>query len=167
MTPPRIDKPRRNRRIKVVIVDLYVATAVVLLIGVIAPDDGPSADSLVQGLIFGVIFSAAPIAALTRGIDSATVMALGGGMVVAGAASTPGANLLGPVMALCGVLLMVAGGTDEPWRRMRMIVMTLVYGLVLSVAMWLAVGTMAMSGLPSLILAIAIATSTRWKVMWE
>jgi hypothetical protein len=150
-----------------VTVDLLVAAAVVLLIGVIAPDDGPSADSLSQGLIFGAIFAAAPIAALARGIDSATVVALGGAMVVAGAASTSGGNLLGTVMALCGVLLMVAGGSDETWMTMRMIVMTLVYGLGLSVAVWLAVGAMATSGLTSLILAVAIATSTRWKVLWR
>jgi hypothetical protein len=70
-------------------------------------------------------------------------------------------------MALCGVLLIVAGGSEQPRMTMRMIVMALFYGLGLSVAVWLAVGTMAASGLPSLILAVAIATSTRWKILWR
>jgi len=142
--------------------DILVVGGVFLLVAVVAPDRGITAISLRQGLALAIVFAAAPIAALARDTDLATVVALGGGMTVAGTATTAGGNLLGFVMAFCGLLLVLVGGFSQPTLTAGMIGRLLLYAITLSAAVWLALGTMALSGIASLILAVAVATSTRW-----
>ncbi len=151
------------RRLRVAaVIDLLMAGGVFLKGAIVAPDAGVTSRSLRHGLVLATVFGAAPIAALARGIDSATVVALGGGMTVAGAATTPGGNLLGPVMALCGLLLLLMGASRQPTLTAGMIGRLLGYAIALGAAMWLALGTMALSGIASLALAVVIAASTRW-----
>jgi hypothetical protein len=82
----------------VVVIDVLIAVGVFLAVAVMASDDGLTSTSLRQGIVLAVVLAAAPIAALARGTDSASLVALGGGMIVAGAATSQGGNLLGPVM---------------------------------------------------------------------
>jgi hypothetical protein len=84
----------------VVVIDVLIAVGVFLAVAVMASDDGLTSTSLRQGIVLAVVLAAAPIAALARGTDSASLVALGGGMIVAGAATSQGGNLLGPVMPL-------------------------------------------------------------------
>lgn len=60
------------------------------------------------------MFAAASIAALAPRADSASLVALGGGMIVAGAAVAPRGNHLGVVMVVSGVLLLLVGGSHRP-----------------------------------------------------
>jgi hypothetical protein len=143
-------------------IDLLIAGGVFLVVAVVAPDEGITANSLRQGVVLASVFAAAPIAALARGADSASLVALGGGMMVAGAATMPGGNLLGPVMVFAGVILLLVGSSTRPKLTAGIMGRLLAYAISLGLAVWLALGTMALSGIVSLVLALAVATSTRW-----
>ena len=145
-----------------VIIDLVIAGGVFLVVAVVAPDEGITATSLRQGVVLAAVFAAPPVAALARGTDSATVVALGGGMMVAGAAATSGGNLLGTLMVFAGLILLPVGSGTRPKPTAGIMGRLLAYAISLSLGVWLALGTMALSGIVSLVLALAIATSTRW-----
>lgn len=145
----------------VVFIDLLIAVGAFLVVAVVAPDDGLTSTSLRQGIVLAVVFAAAPIAALARGIDSASLVALGGGMMVAGAAATPGGNLLGPVMAFEGLLLLLVGASGQPKLTARLIGWLLVYSVMFRAAAWLALDAMVGTGLAAAVaLAVVIAIST-------
>jgi hypothetical protein len=84
-------------------------------------------------------------------------------MVVAGLATTPGGNLLGPIMAFAGLLLAMAGASGEAKPDAGTVGWTLAHAGVLAAAMWGALGTMVLLGIPSLLLAVVVAGSTRWR----
>jgi hypothetical protein len=144
-------------------IGLLVACGVFILVALVAPDTGITATSLRQGVALAAVFAAAPIAALARGADAALLVSLGGGMTMAGAAMTPGGNLLGPVIAFSGLLLLLVGGSGRPRLTAGLIGWLLVYGVMLSAGAWLALDTMAVTRLAALVLAAVVATSTHWR----
>jgi hypothetical protein len=83
-------------------------------------------------------------------------------MVVAGAAATSGGSLLGTVIVFAGLILLLVGSSTRPKLTAGIMGRLLAYAISLGLAVWLALGTMAMSGIVSMVLALAIATSTRW-----
>jgi hypothetical protein len=149
--------------VPVVVIDVLIAAGVFVVVAIVAPDGGPTGISLRQGLVLALVFAAAPIAALARGTSSASLLALGGGMMVAGVATAPGGNILGPVMAVSGLLLLLVGGSGQPKLTARLIGSLLLYGIMLYAGSLLAVDTMILSGLLALILAVVIALSTHWR----
>jgi len=83
--------------------------------------------------------------------------------MVAGIVTTTGGNLFGAVMAFAGLLLMV-GSSSRPRLTAGLIGGTLAYGILLTVCVWLALDTDALTGLAAFVLALVVATSTRWRV---
>ncbi len=60
-------------------------------------------------------------------------------MVIAGIVTTPGGNLLGPIMAGSGFVLILLGSQERPLRVDRsMVVLTLVGSVLLVGGWWLA-----------------------------
>jgi hypothetical protein len=144
-------------------VGLLTAVGVFVLVALVVPDGGITATSLRQGVALAAVFAAAPTAALAPRVDAASVVALGGGMTVAGAAVTPGGNILGPVMAAVGLLPLLVGGSDRPSLTAGLIGRLLVYAIVLAAGTWLAMGTTLLTGFAALLAALIASTSTRWR----
>jgi hypothetical protein len=66
------------------------------------------------------------------------------------------------VMAFAGLFLLLVGSSTRPKLTAGIMGRLLAYAISLGLAIWLALGAMALSGIVSLVLAVAIATSTRW-----
>ncbi|MGH9895119.1 MAG: hypothetical protein ACREA0_24675 [bacterium] len=140
---------------------LLVAFGVFVLMALIAPDAGPTPTSFRQGVALAVVSAAAPIAAFVSPVDGASLVALGGGMTMAGAATTPGGNLLGPIMMAFGVLLLLVGRSHQPSLTPGLIGRLLLFAVALAAGVWLAIDTGMLTGLAALVLAGGIAISTR------
>lgn len=140
-------------------VGLLVSGGVFVLVALIAPDAGITTTSLGQGIALAAVFAAAPIAGLSRRTDDGRIVSLGGGMSVAGVATTPGGNLLGPVMAATGLFLLLAGASRRPLFTVSLITKLLAYGIALGAAMWLAIGTNILTGLVAILSALIVSTS--------
>ncbi len=144
-------------------VGLFVAFGVFVLVALVAPDAGLSVTSLGQGVALAAVFAAAPIAALAPRADAASLVALGGGMTVAGAAVTSGGNLLGVVMVASGVLLLLVGGSHRPLLTAALVGRLLVYAIVLAAGVFLAIDTAMWTGLAAIVVAVTVSLSTRWR----
>ena len=59
---------------------LLVALGVLILVVLVAPDDGLDAESLQQGIAIASVIAAAPVAAIVRPVDASRVVSLGGGL---------------------------------------------------------------------------------------
>ena len=164
MSDAELGRSTSRRWLSVVAIDLLIAVSVFFVVAIVAPDRGLTATSLRQGVVLAAAFAAAPVAALARGVDSASLVMLGGGMMVAGIVTTTGGNLFGAVMAFAGLLLLLVGGSSQPKLTAGLIGWILVFGILLSVCVWLALDTDAVTGLAALGLAVVVATSTRWRV---
>lgn len=127
------------------------------------PDDGATVSSVREGITIAVVFAAVPIATLALTATAASLVVLGGGMTIAGFATTPGGNLLGPVMAVVGLLILFTGASGRPAMTLGTIATMLVCALALSVAMYAVLGTTSWwQILVTVVLAGAIAVSTRF-----
>jgi len=144
---------------------LLIALVVLVLVGVILPDEGASPASLREAVAISAVFSAAPIATLTSAINARLAVALGGGTALAGAAVTQGGNFLGPMLALSGLLILLAGASRRPALDWPLITFVLGYGIVLGLAMWLTIGTEIAAGFAGFAIAILVALSPRWAVV--
>lgn len=122
-----------------------------------AQDDGPD---FAQGLALGAVVAAGPVAALTAGRRPSRVVALAGGMTIAGAATTPGGNLAGLVMAVVGLVLLV-GMPARPDLTWGLTATTLGYALTLVIGMYAALSVGVGTAI-ALAIALAVATTTKW-----
>lgn len=142
---------------------LAVALVLFLMSTFVWPDDGATASSFREGITIALVFAAVPIALLAPTVSAAWLVALGGGMTVAGVATTPGGNLLGPIMAAIGLLILFTGASKKPAMTPGIIATMLACALALSVAMYAVLGTTALwQTLVAVVLAGAIAVSTRF-----
>ncbi|GBD84256.1 hypothetical protein BMS3Abin02_00646 [bacterium BMS3Abin02] len=144
-------------------VALAVSVGVFVLVGLIAPDHGPTRISMRQGIALAAVFAAPPIGVLISPVNAASMVALGGAMFVAGAATTPGGNLLGPIMMAPGLLLLLVGASHRPPLTAALIGRFLLYAIALVVGVVLALGTGVLTGLGALLVAAVVASSTRWR----
>lgn len=127
------------------------------------PDDGATVSSVREGITIALVFAAVPIATLAPTVTAASVVVLGGGMTIAGFATTPGGNLLGPVMAVVGLLILFTGASRRPAMTSGTIATMLACALALSVAMYAVLGTTSWwQILIAVVLAGAVAVSTRF-----
>ncbi len=127
------------------------------------PDDGATVSWVLEGITITLIFAAVPIAILAPTVTATSLVALGGGMTIAGFATTPGGNLLGPIMAAIGLLVLLTGASKKPAMTPGIIATMLACALALSVAMYAGVGTASLwQTLLAVVLAGAVAVSTRF-----
>ena len=115
---------------------ILAGLGILLAVAVVLPDEGTDLNSMMEGLGLGAIVAAAPVGALASRASGSDIIALGGGMTLAGAATTPGGNFSGVVMAVAGFGLLFAGAShtsNVTWRLFRS---TLTYGIVLALGMY-------------------------------
>ncbi|MGH8916522.1 MAG: hypothetical protein ACRDZM_18650 [Acidimicrobiia bacterium] len=143
------------RRI-VAILGVVVAGGVFVLVAAVAPDAGAGPSTIRVGIALAALFAAGPVAALAPGAGPALLVSLGGGMIVAGAATTPGGNFLGPLLALSGLLLLWVGASDEPPLSSRVVIRLLFYAVLLGGGMWLAIDTESMTWIAAILLALIV-----------
>ncbi len=142
---------------------LAVAFVLFLMTAIVWPDDGATASSLREGITVALVFAAVPLALLAPAVRAASLVALGGGMTIAGFATNPGGNLLGPIMAAIGLVVLFTGASKKPPMTPGIIATMLASALALSVAMYAALGTTSLGkSLVAVFLAGAIAVSTRF-----
>lgn len=143
---------------------LAIALVLFLISTFIWSDEGATVSSVQEGFMIALVFAAVPIAALATTVTAPSLVVLGGGMTIAGLATTPGGNLLGPVMAVMGLLILLPGASKKPAITPGIIAMMLACALALSVAMYAVLGTAALwQTLVAVVLAGAIAVSTRYR----
>lgn len=145
---------------------LAVAFVLYLMSTFVWPDHGATASSFREGILVTLVFAAVPVAVLAPTVTAASLGALGGGMIIAGSATTPGGNLLGPVMAAIGLLILFTGASKKPPVTPGVVATMLVCALALSIAMYAALDTTTIwQTLIAVVLAGAIAVSTRFVVV--
>jgi len=139
---------------------LLAGVALFVFVAGLAPDDGADSRSIAQGLALGAVVAAGPVAAWTARRRSSSVVALAGGMAIAGAATTPGGNWPGLVMAVSGLFLL-AGMRGRPDLTWGLTAMTLGYTLTLVIGMYAALSAGVGTAI-ALAIALAVATTTKW-----
>ncbi len=102
------------------------------------------------------VFAAPGIATL---LAPERVLALGGAMLVAGAALMPGGNLLGLFMLVPGALLMLAGAIYQPARETPVWMRLIGNAAALVLAVYLAISPGMISWLIAMGLAVVIAVA--------
>lgn len=117
--------------------------------------------SLQQGVAVATFVAAAPVAALASRTDRSFWRALGAGMAIAGAVTTPGGNFVGPLMAIIGVLLLYTARA-EARQSLRLEAMALAYAIVLGVAMYAALSTEIVWTVTAVLLSALVASNTWW-----
>lgn len=137
-----------------------------MVVAFVAPDDGPDPTSLATGFALAGIVAAAPIAVLLSDSTSSRITALGGGMTIAGAATTPGGNLIGLVMAVAGFGLLLAGASGVSELRWRLVGAMFGYAIILAIGIFAGLSA-GIGTVISLMLATAVATSPRWIRSWD
>lgn len=142
---------------------LLVALGSLFFIAFVAPDDGPDAAALQQGIVIAVVIAAVPIAVIVRSVNASRVVSLGGAMTAAGVATMFGGNLAGLLMAVSGLPILFAGAAREPAMSSVLLGRLLGYTVLLVPAMWLSVGdtTLTMK-LIAAVFAGIVATSPIW-----
>ena len=133
-----------------------VSIAVFVLVGVIVPDGGPTPASLFQGFVLMVVFAAPAVSIL---FVPQHALAMGGAMVVAGAALLPGGSPLGLLMLIPGVAIAWAGTRLRPvvespgWMRL------IGTAIALVAAVYLALEAGVVTGPIALILALVVGVA--------
>lgn len=142
---------------------LVVAFVLFLMSTFVWPDGGATASSFREGITIALVFAAVPVATLVPTVTAASLVALGGGMTIAGFATTTGGNFLGPIMAAIGLFILFTGASKKPPMTAGIIATMLACALALSVAMYVVLGSTALwQTLAAVVLAGAIAVSTRF-----
>lgn len=142
---------------------LAVALVLFLMSTFVWPDEGVTVSSVREGIAVALVFAAVPIATLAPTATAASLVVLGGGMTVTGLATTPGGNLLGPIMAVVGLLILFTGAAERPAMTTGLIATMLACALALSIGMYGTLGaTSWWHTLLAAVLAGAIAVSTRF-----
>jgi hypothetical protein len=161
-SPPGHPKGGTARARVVAAIGLGVA-AVVFFVVSTAPDGGVETASLRQGSVLALLFAAPSLAVLAAPSNLQSVLALGGGMIVAGAALTPGGNPLGWPMAAVGFLLLAAAVGSRFVVGWLLLGRLFVTAAVLIAAFYLALPDSMLAFLGSLILINLVAISGRWQ----
>lgn len=144
------------------VLGLAIAFVLFLMATFVWPDDGANVSSARDGIAIALIFGAVPIATLAPTVTAASVVVLGGGMTIAGFATTPGGNLLGPIMAVIGLLILFTGASNRPAMTPGLVALMLACALALSIAIHATLGTTSIwQTMVAVILAGVIAVSTR------
>lgn len=142
---------------------LAVALVLFLMSTFVWPDEGATVSSVREGIAVALIFAAVPIAASAPTATAGSLVVLGGGMTVAGLATTPGGNLLGPIMAVVGLLILFTGAAERPAMTAGLIATMLACALALSIGMYGVLGTTSWwHTLLVAVLAGVISVSTRF-----
>jgi len=142
---------------------LLVALGVLILVVLVAPDDGLDAESLQQGIAIASVIAAAPVAAIVRPVDASRVVSLGGAMTVAGIATMFGGNLAGLLMAISGIAILLVGASREPPFTWGLATRLIGYAALLILAMGLSLGdTTLLMKLVAMLFAGIVATSSLW-----
>jgi hypothetical protein len=145
------------------VLGLMTALGVLVLVAFIAPDDGFDASSLQQGIGLAATVAAVPGALLLQPVEPWRGVALGGAMALAGFSMTFGGNLIGMLMAIAGVAILLAAGSQQPSLTLGLVVRLVGYAILLGAAMWLALGESTLPQiLASVVLAVIVSTSPRW-----
>jgi hypothetical protein len=140
---------------------IFASIGLFVVVALVSPNEGVHPDSLMQGIGLLAIMAAAPIGALASKGSTSSVAALGGGMSIAGFATTPGGNGIGLVMAVVGTALPFADVSDRFQVTWRIFGSTLMYGIELAIGMYAALAS-GFGTTISLILAIIVIASSRW-----
>jgi hypothetical protein len=142
---------------------LLLALGILILVVLVAPDDGLDAASLQQGVAIASVIAAVPVAAIVRPVNASRVVALGGAMTVAGVATMFGGNLAGLLMAISGIAILLAGASREPPISWGLSLRLIGYAVLLVLAMWLSLGdtTFLMKSVAVLVAGI-VASSSLW-----
>lgn len=150
-------------RLAASLLGLGVALVLFLMSTFVWPDHGATVSSVLEGITITLVFAAVPIAILAPTVTATPLVALGGGMTIAGFATTPGGNLLGPIMAAIGLLVLLTGASKKSTMTPGIIATMLACALALSVAMYAVLGTTSFwQTLLAVVLAGAVAVSTRF-----
>lgn len=131
-----------------------------VVIAFIAPDDGPDIDGALLGLGLGAIVAAPPMAVIVSRGEDPIIVALSGGMLIAGVATTGGGNWTGLVVALVGLLLL-AGAIPAPLPSWGIIGLMLGYALVLVIGQ-IAAFSAGVWTLLAVTIGVIVAMSPRW-----
>lgn len=131
-----------------------------VFIAFIAPDDGPDIDGVLLGLGLGAIVAAPPMAVMASRGEDPLIVALSGGMVIAGVATTGGGNWTGLVVALVGLLLL-AGATPAPRPSWGIVGLMLGYAAVLVLGQ-IAAFSAGIGTLFAVMIGVIVAMSPRW-----
>jgi len=136
-----------------------ISIGVLILVGWIAPDDGATGISVRQAIALAVVFMAAPIAAWIAPRDPVNLVGVGGGWVVAGAATMMGGNVLMAVAIPYGFLILSLGAAQRPPMTTRVVGRLLAIAVALIFAVGFAIGTGVLTGIGAFVLAAAVAGS--------
>ncbi len=119
-------------------IGLLVAVALLVAVGFVFPDGGPTGVSLRQGLGIGLVVAAPPVSVLLARRDSQALVAMGGGLVVAAVATMLGGSWPLALAAVPGCVLLAAGakfGQPLSWVvvvRLALTSVALIAGLFLA-----------------------------------
>lgn len=140
-----------------------MGVALFVLIAFIAGDDGTAVTWILGGLAIGATVAAAPVGALLSDGTPSTIVALGGGMTVAGAATTPGGNFAGLVMVIAGLALLLTGAVASPAFTWKLVGSVVVYAIALTIGMF-AGFVVGPGTVVALVISAGVATSPRWRL---
>lgn len=119
-------------------IGLLVALALLVAVGFVFPDSGPTGVSLRQGLGISLVIAAPPLGVLLARRDSQTWVVMGGGLVVAAVATMLGGSWPLALAAVPGCVLLAVGakfGQPLSWVAVVRLVLTsiaLIAGLFLA-----------------------------------
>jgi hypothetical protein len=134
-----------------------------ILVVLVAPDEGLDAGSLPQGIAIASVIAAVPVAAIVRPVDASRVVSLGGAMTVAGIATMFGGNLAGLLMAISGIAIFLVGASREPPISWGLATRLIGYAVLLILATWFSLGdTTLLMKLVAMLFAGIVATSSLW-----
>jgi hypothetical protein len=150
-----------NSTIRVALFGLLAGLALVVVIVVTAADNGPTLTSWAQGLGIGAVVAAGPVGVLVSDGAPSTIVALGGGMTLAGAATTPGGFLMGLPMAVVGVALMFTGLSVRSPLDWRLVGSTVGYAIVLVIGIYAGLAA-GIGTATAVTLAVIVAISPKW-----
>lgn len=95
-------------------IGLLVAVSLIVAVGLILPDDGPTALSIRQGLGIGIVFAVPAIGVLSAPRNARALIIMGGGLVVAGVATMLGGNWPLAFAILPGAVFLGVGARYGP-----------------------------------------------------
>lgn len=141
------------------IVGLVLSVAVFLFL-INAADEGMDTAAMGQTAALTLAFAAVPLATLIRQVSPSAVFSLGGGMTVAGVATTPGGNLLGIVMIATGLAFLLVGAAASPLISPGLVGWLVVYAVAITASIWV-IGTSPWTWLISILVSGAVVPATR------
>ena len=135
---------------------VLAAIAMFVLVTFLASDGGSTIISWRQGLALMLVFGAPAVGALAA---PAHAVALGGGMVVAGAGTMIGGNTPMLLIAASGFLLLLAASAQRAQVTLAVIMRFVLSAVALITGVYLALDTALITGLGAAAIAVLIVIS--------